>query len=329
MARRINLFLLAMIALAGIPFYWLMIDNRPGEAAAKPVSIAQLRQLANSLPGPAPAVVEYEAAALRLLPRGLFAAGHGLKRHPIFVLAFRLPVRGGKAILIDSGLSRADAENLGFDIRFPDAQSRIERAMETAGLILFTHEHPDHMGAALRLGGPVMQSARFNRNQLPAAPVAGTLAWPTGFTHRAEITGTAPQAVAPGVVVIPAPSHTPGSQMIFVQLADGKEFLFAGDIATLDASWKEQRARSRLLSDFIIDEDRPEVFAWLRTIARLKSEAPGLNIVPGHDIAVGRRDTAQDDLGGGEDGSAQQPVDAADRGWAAAAKRGFSAEFPI
>ena len=57
----------------------------------------------------------------------------------------------------------------------------------------------------------------------------------------------APQAVAPGVVVIPAPSHTLGSQMVFVKLADGREFLFAGDIATMASSWRELRARSRLI----------------------------------------------------------------------------------
>jgi len=72
--------------------------------------------------------------------------------------------------------------------------------------------------------------------------------------------------------------------MIYVRLADGREVLFAGDIATMAASWQELRARSRLIGDYLAPEDRREVYAWLRTIRALKAEAPGLLIVPGHDF---------------------------------------------
>ncbi|MDP3907470.1 MBL fold metallo-hydrolase [Novosphingobium sp.] len=305
-----------MFLVVGIPFYWLLIDNRPGTEPAKPLSIAQLRELAASMPGTAPSAVEYEPSALRLLPRGLMAAGHGLKRHPVVITAFRLPVAGGKPILIDSGVHAIDAAAMGIENRYPGAQARIDQALQSAGLILFTHEHPDHMGAALRLGGPAMQAARFNHDQLPAAALAGKLAWPSGFTPRARITGSAPQAIAPGVVVIPAASHTPGSQMIFVRLAGGTEFLFAGDIATFDVSWKELRARSRLVGSYIIKEDRTQVYAWLRTIAALKAQAPDLNIVPGHEI-TGAVAADPDE--------AHKPVKAG-KSWTAAAKRGFTAE---
>ena len=319
MARRVNLFLLTMIMLVGVPFYWLMIDNRPGDAAAKPVSMAQLRQLAGSLPGPAPTAVEYEPSALRLLPRGLMAAGYGIKRHPVVVTAFRLPVPGGKSIMIDSGVHPVDADAMGMDIRYPGAQSRIDRALQAAGMILFTHEHPDHMGAALRLGWSVMQAAQFNAAQLPGAALAGSLARPSGFTPRAGINGTAPQAGAPGVGGIPAASHTPGSQMIFVRLAGGQEFLFAGDIATFDVSWQQIRARSRLVGDYIARENRPEVYAWLRTIAKLKAEAPALNVVPGHDMREPKEDDDED--APARDGPFEQL-------WTAAAKRGFSPDTP-
>jgi hypothetical protein len=45
MTRRLNWFLLAMLVLFGGPYYWLLIDNRPGDAAAKPVSITAVAQL--------------------------------------------------------------------------------------------------------------------------------------------------------------------------------------------------------------------------------------------------------------------------------------------
>jgi hypothetical protein len=92
-----------------------------------------------------------------------------------------------------------------------------------------------------------------------------------------------PQAVAPGVVVIPAPGHAPGARLIFVQLANGEEFLFTGDIATFTENWSRLRARSRLAAAWGPPQDRAETYGWLRTIRQLRTEAPDLRIVPGHD----------------------------------------------
>ena len=72
--------------------------------------------------------------------------------------------------------------------------------------------------------------------------------------------------------------------MVFVRLADGREFLFAGDIATMARSWQELRARSRLIGDYFAPEDRAEIYAWLKTIRALKAQSPGLVILPGHDF---------------------------------------------
>ena len=283
--RKVNIALAILVLLIGVPWYWLLIDNQPGDAQPKPVTIAQLRALAASLPGPAPSAIERESPAFRRLPGALFAAGTGIKRTQIGVVAYRLTVPGGKPILIDSGLTRRDADEMGMEFYDPQSQARIESALRQAGLVLITHEHLDHQGALVDIGGAVLgEAARLNAGQLPPAPLAATLRWRNGAVPKPRITGTVPLAVAPGVVVIPAPSHTPGSQMIFVRLADGRELLFAGDIATVRRSWSEIRARSRLVGDWLAPEDRGEVYAWLRTIAELKRQAPGLVVVPGHDL---------------------------------------------
>ena len=72
--------------------------------------------------------------------------------------------------------------------------------------------------------------------------------------------------------------------MIYVRLANGRSYLFAGDIATLEKSWSELRARSRLVGDYIAPENRAEVYSWLLTIQKLKREDPSLMIIPGHDF---------------------------------------------
>ena len=37
-------------------------------------------------------------------------------------------------------------------------------------------------------------------------------------------------AVAPGVVLVSAPGHSPGSQLVYVRLADYREVLLVGDL---------------------------------------------------------------------------------------------------
>ena len=197
---------------------------------------------------------------------------------------------GRAPVVIESGLTAEGAKTLGLEKYLPSAQQRVEHWMARAGLILFTHEHFDHMGglvAALhRPGGAgLLAKARFNPGQLPPAPLAATLDWPRGLALPRPSLGSGPQAVAPGLVVFPSPGHTPGSQMIYLRLENGREYLFTGDTATLTVNWREQRARSRLLSQFASHpaEDREAVLRWLATVAAWHREAPGMVIVPGHE----------------------------------------------
>lgn len=285
MTRRLNWLIAVLIVLIGVPCYWLLVDNRPGGAQPKPVTIAQLRSLAASLPGQSPSEVRLEHMATRNLPGTLFAAGSGLMQRRIAVMAWQLPVPGGKPVVIDSGVNQALADQMQFDSFEPKAAAKVEAALRSAGLVLITHEHPDHLGPLAAIGGsPLRQAARLNASQLPSAPLAAAMPWRERGGLIARIAAGAPQAAAPGVVVIPAPSHTPGSQMVFVRLASGREYLFTGDIATMDASWRELRARSRLIGDWFAPEQRGEVYSWLLTIRALKVQSPDLVVVTGHDV---------------------------------------------
>lgn len=285
MTRRLNWFLLAIFVLLGGPYYWLLIDNRPGDDPAKPISITQLRNLAASLPGPAPTGVEVELVTYRRLPGTLFVAGGGIKRRLIGVMAWRLPVPGKGPIIIDSAMDAAAAKTMGMEQFDPQAWGRVEQALASASQIIITHEHPDHLGGVVAPNKrALLDKVLLNPNQLPGNRWTNQLPWPKPPLPYPAITGTTPVAIAPGVVVIPAASHTEGSQMVFVRLDNGREYLFASDIATSAQNWKELRARSRLIGDYLAPENRAEVFAWLKTIRALKAQVPGLAILPGHDF---------------------------------------------
>ena len=192
--------------------------------------------------------------------------------------------------MIESGLTAGEAQKLGLEQYLGSTQQLVDHWLGTAGLILFTHEHFDHMGGLVAAlhgpgGGQMLARARLNPAQLPPAPLAATLDWPRGLALPRPSLGPGPQALAPGLVVIPTPGHTPGSQMIYVRLGNGREYLFTGDTATLEVSWRQRRARSRLISMVVgaPAEDRAAVYGWLATINRWHREAPAMVIVPGHE----------------------------------------------
>ena len=277
--------LLALIVVLGVPYYWLLVDNRPGGAPERPIPLTELRRLAETVPGPKPERVAVQTVGWRRVPGALFVAGGGLKRNLLTIQAGLLSGPWGD-IVIDSGFGAQDAEEFGLEAYRPDSQARVDAALRRARLIVFTHEHLDHMGGLTRLPdfARVAPRALVTPEQRGGNRWSDSLPWPKGARERLKpfrYSGMA--AVAPGVVLIRTPGHTPGSQMVYARLADGREVLFAGDTATMERSWRQVRARSRLVGDLMVGEDRNAVFGWLKAVNRLHRQAPGMVIVAGHD----------------------------------------------
>lgn len=278
--------LAGLLALVAVPYYWLLIDNRPGGAPPRALDLAELRRLADAVPGPKPDEIAVQIVGWRRVPGTLMAAGTGLKRVLVGIYAIRVRGPWGD-VMIDSGFSAADAKRLGLERFVPAEQAKVDAALRTARRIVFTHEHPDHLYGLLRLPdfARVAGRALVPPEQGPDAPLAGEAPWPRGSRHRlTPFSYAGMTAIAPGVVLIRTPGHTPGSQMVYVRLARGREVVFAGDTATMARSWEELRARSRLLSDFLAPEDRAAVFGWLKALQALHRAAPAVFIAPGHDF---------------------------------------------
>jgi len=288
MTKWLNIVLLTLLLVVGLPVYWLFLDTSPWNVAAKPLDIAEVRRLAESMPGPKAVRIDFAVPACNAFPSDVMAAGSGLKRRSNCAIAYRLEVPGHGPVMIDSGVTPAFARSAGMSFD-PRIQGVIDRNLERAGLVLLTHEHPDHIGGLAALAGKpgglgVASRAKLNSAQLPSATSAYKLDWPVGLVLRANLSSAAPQAVAPGIVVIPAPGHSPGSQLIYVRLASGREYIFAGDTATMAVSWRELRPRSRFVSDYYSPEDRRAVIGWLHALHKLNRAHPKITIVPGHDF---------------------------------------------
>ena len=91
--------------------------------------------------------------------------------------------------------------------------------------------------------------------------------------------------LAPGVVVAPSPGHTLGSQVVYVMLQDGREFLLIGDIVWAMSNISELKIRP-LLTQLLIfdpDEDRSAIKQQVRALHELSRNEPELVLLPSHD----------------------------------------------
>ena len=145
------------------------------------------------------------------------------------------------------------------------AYARMSDALAHASFIVVTHEHPDHIGGLLAQPNlkQLLTTSRLTREQvaeLKPRPHCGFLCL-SAFAVQRLFDGYQPLdyvryfALAPGVVLIKSPGHTPGSQMIYVRRADGVEFLFLGDVAWLMRNVERQREKARFVQ-WIAGEDR-------------------------------------------------------------------------
>lgn len=276
--------LLALVALLAAAWYWLLIDNRPGSDVA-PLDIAALRAAANAVPGEKGRGIAVETAARGALPETLLVAGASIASGPQGVHAFQVDIASG-SVIIDTGMDQAAADAMGVYKLDPRAQDRIVAALPSAGAIIVTHEHLDHIGGVLTSADwpEIRQKALITREQFDHPEETEPVIWPQGSRANFKPHDYAgAKGIAPGVAVMKAASHTPGSQIIFVQLADGREFLFMGDISSMERNWRETRARSRLIGDVIINEERVAVFAWLKAFKDVSDANPELIMVPSHD----------------------------------------------
>ena len=168
---------------------------------------------------------------------------------------------------------------------FPDAARQVEKALLGAKSIVMTHEHGDHVAGVIR--GPLVDQLApktiltrtqvdtlINSPQMPEIKLTPAMAARYNVVDYDKY-----MPYGPGFALIKAPGHTPGSQMIYVVLDSGREFLFAGDTA-----WHMDGVRQMKGKDAPwVTEDKDQVMAQLRWLNELGRTEKNLVIVVSHD----------------------------------------------
>jgi glyoxylase-like metal-dependent hydrolase (beta-lactamase superfamily II) len=273
-----------MLGLAIPAYWWLLLEDHAPDGTWS-IDIDEVRKLAGSMPGDKPTEVRFEKVTGFHAPHMVAMAGSGWSTIDMTVYVYQLVFPTHRA-LVDTAMDEKVAKSGGAD-RFDDkAWQHVTTALNEADLIVVTHEHYDHLaGLVVQPNAKeLVKKSKVTKQQLerqyppwtrPAEPFEGY----TPFDYDKYA------AVAPGVVLIRAPGHTGGSQLVYVQRADGAELLFLGDVAWHAENVDQQRERARLATT-IMTEDRDQVGRELRELYRLSQAEPKLSQVPGHDAEL-------------------------------------------
>ena len=236
-----------------------------------------------------PTIIRVEYVGRDVMP---FAAVQGGGANVDFArvrASFQVDGPGG-SVIIDTAMDR----DLAGKLQRSDSQTfdeaaygRVIAAMGVASRVVVTHEHADHIGGVARFPVPERLAERLTLSRAQFAGLASATTdghVPEALSRAQLIDLTQPTRVAPGVVMIPAPGHTPGSAMFYVRLSDGREVLFIGDIAWAMSNITTPATRPRFISQFFLKtEDRAAVANQVRALHDLSAIEPGLTIVPAHD----------------------------------------------
>jgi glyoxylase-like metal-dependent hydrolase (beta-lactamase superfamily II) len=197
-------------------------------------------------------------------------------------------VYGDGTIMVDAGMDQQVHRFFGRGVEepyFPEAAQQVARAVRDARLIVVTHEHGDHVAGVVRspLAGELASKTILTRAQvqtLVASPQMPEIALTEQTARRYVVVDYDKYLpISPGMVLIKAAGHTPGSQMVYVALQSGREVLLIGD-----AAWHMDGVRLMRGKDAPwVTEDQTAVIdqlAWLNQLSRMERD---LVIVASHD----------------------------------------------
>jgi glyoxylase-like metal-dependent hydrolase (beta-lactamase superfamily II) len=259
----------------------------PAHAQSFSADLSAIRQAAKAMPGARPLRVNVVKFAESRRTKNF--AVKGAPREPSIQArtAFQVVYPDG-TVMIDTGMDLDVHKFFGRGVEepyFPEQEQKVERALSSAKAIVVTHEHGDHIAGVIRSPAfatlaPKTTITRAQLQTLMTSPQMPEIRLTAEQGQRFNVVDyQTVRPFAPGMALIRSSGHTPGSQMIYLVLQSGKEYVFAGDVA-----WHMDGVRSVTGKDAPwITEDEPNMTAELTWLNGLMRNEPNIAIIISHD----------------------------------------------
>jgi glyoxylase-like metal-dependent hydrolase (beta-lactamase superfamily II) len=265
----------------------LVVAAASVHTASWTANITDIRHAAALIPGRRPTRVNIQKFAESRRTKNFSVKGAPNEPSVQARTAFQIVYADG-TVMVDAGMDRQVHAFFGRGAEEPydaAAAARVQRAVDRARLIVVTHEHGDHVAGVIRAANAPTLAAKtiLTRTQVDALmtkPQMPEITLSTDLARRFIVVDYDDYyPVAPGMVLIKAAGHTPGSQMVYVVLKSGREYLLIGD-----AAWHMDGVRQIKGKDAPwITEDEPAVLDQLRWLNQLSTSEPNIIVVASHD----------------------------------------------
>ena len=274
----------------------------PQKPAGWTADIGEIRQASKLIPGRAPLRINVLKFAESRRAKKFSVKGAPDEPSVQARTAFQIVYADGY-IMLDAGMDQQVHNFFGRGVVEPydaNAAKQVEQAVAGARSIIVTHEHGDHVAGVIHTPSAKDLASKtiLTRDQIktlltnPQMPEIKLTPEIASRYHVIDYDHYMP--FAPGIVLIKAPGHTPGSQMVYVRLDSGREYLFIGDTA-----WHMDGVRQIKGKDAPwIQEDEESLTAQLTWLNRLYNTDRNLVIVASHDDEQRRELIEKGMLGG-------------------------------
>lgn len=253
--------------------------------------LAKIRKGANVIPGNKADEIRYVKFAES--PRTFEQTVEGGSKDAYIQARTAYQVWFGKEwLMVDAGMDQEVHDFFGkgkVQPYFSKENEQIQRALKGSKQIIITHEHGDHIAGVLRtsyydeLAPKTILTKQMVHTLLfqPQTPLLQMKKEQLKDFLIIDFQDVLP--VAPGVVLIKAPGHTPGEIMVYIQFENGKEYIIIGDV-----SWSytgiEEKKQKPVDQVKRIGEDATQIMFQLDWLNQLPRK--GIQLLVNHDDII-------------------------------------------